>query len=205
MLEARVLITDLNGSPREWRNLQDSCCYYARDKVKFSYGESIFTFRGGRNEKGEQSLISIAPVVGVTGPMVGTKWLQTISRSVDRDIMYHRDLNICAYCGDQFPAHKLTIDHILPVSKGGKTTWMNCITACKPCNHRKADRTPEQAHKAGEDGMVLLYVPYVPNRNEKFILENRNILSDQMEFLVGRLDPKSRIVQNIDKYIRKAA
>jgi 5-methylcytosine-specific restriction endonuclease McrA len=55
---------------------------------------------------------------------------------------------------------------------------MNLVTACKVCNNRKADRTPEAA------GMKLHYVPYVPNRYEAFILSIRMILADLLVFLL---------------------
>jgi hypothetical protein len=69
----------------------------------------------------------------------------------------------------------LSRDHVVPVSHGGRDSWTNSVTACKKCNIRKANRTPEQA------GMPLIYVPYVPNRHEQFILRNRRILADQMD------------------------
>ena len=55
--------------------------------------------------------------------------------------MYMRDLFQCQYCNDVFDYEELTIDHVLPRSEGGKTTWTNCVTACKPCNHRKGSKT----------------------------------------------------------------
>jgi len=61
------------------------------------------------------------------------------------------------------------------------------VTACKSCNHRKGNRTPEQAH------MGLLYAPYVPSLWEDFILRNRRILADQMEFLMSHLPKTSRL------------
>lgn len=58
----------------------------------------------------------------------------------------------CAYCGG--PAE--TVDHVLPRSRGGGSTWLNLVAACYPCNSFKADRTPAEA------GMVLHVVPHVP-------------------------------------------
>lgn len=55
--------------------------------------------------------------------------------------MYMRDLFKCQYCDDVFDWEDLTIDHVLPVSKGGKTVWDNCVTSCKSCNHRKGNST----------------------------------------------------------------
>ena len=67
-----------------------------------------------------------------------------------RSTIFMRDRHQCQYCGEEKPAGDLTLDHILPVCQGGPTTWDNIVTACQPCNYRKADRTPEQA------GMALL-------------------------------------------------
>jgi 5-methylcytosine-specific restriction endonuclease McrA len=73
----------------------------------------------------------------------------------------------------------LTRDHVVPASRGGSSAWENCVTACRHCNQRKDDRTPEEA------GMKLLAVPYTPNLAEYLILSNRRILADQMEFLLS--------------------
>ena len=64
-----------------------------------------------------------------------------------------RDENTCQYCGKEFSSDDLTMDHIVPKAKGGKKSWKNIVTACKPCNQKKGSRTPEQA------GMRLLRVP----------------------------------------------
>ena len=65
-----------------------------------------------------------------------------------------RDGHRCAYCGR--PAS--TVDHVLPQSRGGATTWQNAVAACAPCNHRKANRTPAEA------GLRLRLRPYSPTR-----------------------------------------
>jgi 5-methylcytosine-specific restriction endonuclease McrA len=59
--------------------------------------------------------------------------------------IYKRDKSTCQYCGARPGVHELTIDHILPRSHGGVSSWENCVLACVDCNSRKADRTPEQA------------------------------------------------------------
>lgn len=71
--------------------------------------------------------------------------------------LFKRDKYTCMYCGVQPGPEELTIDHILPRSKGGVSSWENCALACVPCNKRKADRTPEQA------GMKLRRVPKKPS------------------------------------------
>jgi 5-methylcytosine-specific restriction endonuclease McrA len=67
-----------------------------------------------------------------------------------------RDRDTCQYCGQQPGRSQLTVDHILPRSRGGPTTWDNVVTACRECNHRKGGRTPEEA------SMILMTVPRQP-------------------------------------------
>lgn len=55
--------------------------------------------------------------------------------------LYLRDLYTCQYCSTALPRNFLTIDHVTPISKGGRTTWTNCVAACNPCNSRKGNKT----------------------------------------------------------------
>lgn len=73
--------------------------------------------------------------------------LPRISVSFNRRNLFTRDRFTCQYCGAQPGGEELTIDHVVPRSQGGQTTWDNCVLACVACNHQKADRTPEQAGK----------------------------------------------------------
>lgn len=66
-----------------------------------------------------------------------------------------RDKHRCAYCGSV--SDKLTIDHVVPKSRGGKTNFENCVAACYPCNNKKGDKEPYEA------GMKLLVKPYKPS------------------------------------------
>ena len=56
-----------------------------------------------------------------------------------------RDHHACQYCGAQPGAASITIDHVMPRSQGGASSWTNCVAACVRCNTLKADRTPDQA------------------------------------------------------------
>ena len=78
--------------------------------------------------------------------------------------LFLRDLLICQYCGQSFPAHELTFDHVIPKAQGGRTNWKNVVAACSPCNLKKGGRTPEQAN------MPLYRQPHVPTTWE--LLEN---------------------------------
>ena len=88
--------------------------------------------------------------------------LPTRSLSFSRHHVFKRDHFICQYCGSHPGKGKLqredmTIDHVLPKSRGGITEWKNCVCACLDCNSKKADKTPEEA------GMELIKKPKKPN------------------------------------------
>ena len=184
-----ILITDSAGTPKNWVATETGACYYARQKVLWETGPTVKTFLGGISAiNGSQSKIQVSSIIGVSGPILGHEFYFRDSVYAERMMLYARDKHICAYCGNRFEDRNLTIDHVLPKSKGGKNTWVNCVTACRTCNHKKADRTPEQAR------MHLLYVPYSPNLFEKMILKNRKILQDQMQFLIIRVAKHSRLL-----------
>jgi 5-methylcytosine-specific restriction endonuclease McrA len=70
--------------------------------------------------------------------------------------VHTRDKFRCQYCAERFPTEELTFDHVVPRSRGGRTTWENIVTCCAECNRKKAARTPEEA------GMKLLAKPKKP-------------------------------------------
>ncbi len=70
--------------------------------------------------------------------------------------VFLRDRFTCQYCLGQFPAHELTFDHVVPRSRGGRTHWLNIVTACTQCNLTKGDRLPEEC------GMYPATRPYAP-------------------------------------------
>jgi hypothetical protein len=76
---------------------------------------------------------------------------------LSRKNIYLRDSRTCQYCGLPFGDNRLTLDHVIPQAQGGKSTWDNLVCACQSCNHRKADRTPEQW--VGDGGWPLLRKP----------------------------------------------
>jgi 5-methylcytosine-specific restriction endonuclease McrA len=75
---------------------------------------------------------------------------------LSRRTVLARDHYTCQYCGACPGKSALTIDHVLPRSRGGPTTWENVVTACDTCNRRKGNRTPEEAH------MPLKRTPFQP-------------------------------------------
>lgn len=71
--------------------------------------------------------------------------VRTNAVTFNRRNLYKRDHYTCQYCGRQPGSEELTIDHVLPRSRGGTSTWENCVLACLDCNNRKANRTPAEA------------------------------------------------------------
>ena len=64
----------------------------------------------------------------------------------NRRNIFARDENTCQYCKRHFPQSQLSLDHVMPKSRDGKTTWENVVCSCVKCNTRKGDRTPEEAN-----------------------------------------------------------
>lgn len=76
-----------------------------------------------------------------------------------RRALFRRDNYSCQYCGKKPGSSELTIDHVVPRSQGGLTTWENCVLACISCNIKKADK------KLSDVNMKLQNVPVRPNKN----------------------------------------
>ena len=91
--------------------------------------------------------------------------LKTVVKFISRGIrpsrknILSRDKNQCQYCGIIEAPNDMTIDHVIPRSRGGGNTWSNLVTCCKKCNQKKRDRTPEEAN------MNLLNKPRRPKNS----------------------------------------
>ena len=183
----KVLKLSAQGLPQSWISLEQAVIHYAAQEVRWEAGGDVAIFHGGHNAiSGQQSIITVNSIIGTKGvPNINPFDLRP---GLTNAKLFARDRNICAYCGDHFHESELTREHIVPFGQNGQDHWMNVVTACRACNARKANRTPEQAR------MPLLYAPYVPSLWEDFILRNRRILTDQMEFLMAHLPRHSRLV-----------
>ncbi len=78
---------------------------------------------------------------------------------LNRRNIYARDKNHCQYCGKRFPTSDLSLDHVVPRSRGGSASWENLVCCCLKCNVRKGGRTPAEA------GMKLITPPARPRRS----------------------------------------
>jgi 5-methylcytosine-specific restriction endonuclease McrA len=98
------------------------------------------------------------------------------SRALSRKNILLRDRNTCQYCATVLPSSELTLDHVIPRSRGGLSTWENLVACCHSCNRRKGNQSPTEA------GMKLMREPRAFNLHT-----SRHIMR-----LMGRSDDKWR-------------
>jgi 5-methylcytosine-specific restriction endonuclease McrA len=91
--------------------------------------------------------------------LLGYDRLPAQSVKLNRRNIFARDGNLCQYCGKHFATSEMSLDHVLPRSRGGATTWQNLVCCCVKCNARKGGRTPPEAR------MKLIRKPVKPKRN----------------------------------------
>ena len=141
-----ILKLNKAGSPVAWIDFEEAAKIISKNLVLWTLGTDVNTLYGGtQRATGLRSSMDFPPIIAVKG-RVKEKAVPRISNR----LLFARDNNTCLYCGNVFCSKELTRDHVIPASKDGPNTWENCVTSCKRDNHRKADRTPEQA------GMELL-------------------------------------------------
>ncbi len=180
-----LLAVDCTGRPMHWAGWQEAVRHYVLEQVAWTVGDPAAVVRGGISVSGVRSRVLLHPVIALHGADGGL--FEGYTPPLSNPALFARDKYRCLYCGEDLLHRKAlaTCDHVRPRSRGGANTWENVVTACKACNSRKDDRTPEEA------GLRLLAVPYAPNYVEHLILANRRILSDQMAFLAKRV-PRNR-------------
>jgi len=124
-----ILKLDAGGLPVGWIHWQTAVTLYARERVRWEAGEERFAIAGGINARtGERSHFQIGSIIAVADR--SRRFTHGVPLLTNRTL-FQRDQNLCLYCGVVYGASHLTRDHIMPASRGGDTTWENCVTACK--------------------------------------------------------------------------
>jgi hypothetical protein len=182
-----VLALDVGGIPRQWLNLEQAILYQAKGQVAWSLGDTIAKFRGGVQNDGTESVLETPSIIAIKGGE-GFNPAKFGTVVLSNKTLFGRDRHVCAYCGGHFNSNHLSRDHIIPMSRGGENKWMNVVTACKKCNSQKSDKSLKEAN------LELIYMPYEPNHYEHIILQNRNILADQMDYLRTGVPKHSRVL-----------
>lgn len=162
-LERRVLVLNKSWIPVNVTTVKRAMCLLYADLARVVDAKTYETYgfqrwcREGVAKAFIKSVTMDIPVPEVIVLMsyngVKVKQDTTFSRSK----LLKRDNYTCQYCGEKLTGPNLTIDHILPRSRGGQTSWTNCVLACYRCNIKKDDKTPEEAK------MKLLCKPGIPS------------------------------------------
>ena len=142
-MDASVLVLNQDYQPLSVCSVQRSVKLLFMDKAEMLHDYPDRKIRTVSDEYSYPSVIRLRRYINLPYTKI------VLSR---RNIM-KRDGNRCQYCGI---GRNLTIDHVVPRSRGGRDTWENLVTACDDCNVRKGNRTPEEA------GMPLKKKPYRP-------------------------------------------
>jgi len=151
-MEPRTLVLSPWAAPNRIASWQEAICLIVLGKAHV-----VESYHATEHDPATSQhwTIPIPAVVQLTTDIDYNKTSVKFSRSN----VLARDKYRCCYCpphSSRKTAKELTYDHVVPRSKGGKTTWNNIVMACKPCNRRKANRTPQAA------GMKMHFKPYVP-------------------------------------------
>ena len=185
-----VLACDCAGNPSAWLSNEMAVHLVATDRVLAPLGEHARVIYGGVNAaSGRRSSIELSSILLTNARVRQHRWERHYEAPLTNRALFARDGYLCLYCGRVFRSGELTRDHIVPVSRGGDNCWTNVATACRSCNQRKNNRTPEQW------GHLLLAVPFAPNWAEFLYLKNsRKIVVDQMDFLKVRFRQNSPLL-----------
>ena len=164
MLSSSVLVLNLNYEPI-------NICNVRRAVVLLSKGKAEL-LEDGDGEVHTSRLTMIIPSVIRLVYLVRRPF---VKRKLSKKEIFLRDRYVCQYCGLQ--TKDLTLDHVKPRRQDGVHSWENVVSACSPCNRRKAGHTPAEA------GMHLLRTPKAPYPSPYYLLHNRTILEEWRKFI----------------------
>ncbi len=162
MLSSQVLVLNRTFVPVHITSLKQALCMLYRGVAKVVGDQyELFDF----DTWSELSIAQDEDRIGLVDKAIRVPrviLLQVYDRIPRRPVrfsrinVYLRDHNTCQYCARALPRSELNLDHVVPISLGGKTEWENIVCSCIPCNLKKGGRSPEQAH------MKLIRKPVKP-------------------------------------------
>lgn len=149
----RALLLNTDYTPLHFISDFDAITLFYKGRAEVIEGMS------GKKSEWDETFNSPSTSIRVPATMrllrrVNKKWKPPRFR---KKVLFNRDNWSCQFCGLKLNWENITIDHVMPSSRGGGTNWLNCVASCKPCNKRKANRTPEEA------GMRLRQKPAMPS------------------------------------------
>ena len=157
LLNSPVLVLNQNYQPLNVCNVRRAIVLLGRGKAEIII-----------NGRGHIRTISLLVQVPSVIRLVYMVRRPLVRRRLSRRAIFYRDGFRCQYCGKE--SKNMTLDHIMPRSRGGPHVWENVVSACIPCNHRKAGLTPKEAN------MRMLKKPTAPRPNPYYMFHHRSIL-----------------------------
>ena len=164
MITSSVLVLNLNYEPVNVCNIRRAVILLGKGKAEL--------LENGRGEI--HTVKSSMPIPSVIR-LVYLVRRPFAQRKLSKKEIFLRDRYTCQYCSLQ--TRELTLDHVRPRRQAGEHTWENIVSACIPCNRKKAGRTPTEA------GMALLRQPKAPYPNPYYVLHNHTILEEWRKFI----------------------
>lgn len=184
VLHRKTLVLNRNWVPVNVILVQDAIVKACSERAKILDTETMYpctfdewierTPKAGAPVVRSQHIVCEAPSI-IT--LTDYDHYPDLSVVFSRRNLYIRDKNTCQYCGCKPGTKELSIDHVVPTSRGGRTCWENCVLACTNCNARKANRFPSEAK------MYLKRKPIRPSWHMKYVLKVRRIPEDWAKFL----------------------
>ena len=124
-MSPHILALDVAGAPHRWINVRDAAHYYATDMIAWAIGTNEFVLRGGtQRATGLQSMIRASSIIAIKGKDFIVRHFDH-EPTLTKEMLLARDRHLCAYCAQSFRFGELDMEHIVPISKGGATSWMN--------------------------------------------------------------------------------
>ena len=163
-ISAPVLVLNQNYQPL-------NICNVRRAVVLVCVGKAEIITNGNMEIKSISSILPEPTVIRLSHMVKRPPSKSKLSRKA----VFFRDKFTCQYCNNK--TTQLTLDHVIPRSKGGAHTWENVTSACIKCNHKKASKTPREA------SMKLISKPMAPRPNPYNIFIHRKIEDDCIPFI----------------------
>lgn len=151
VLSEPVLVLNKNWQPVAFHDVQTAITAVTRDQacVLDPVTYALMNFEEWAESGFETERVIRTPTLQVPAPEITilVKYADRPPRGVSfsKPNLSRRDGYSCQYCGERLPERQLQIEHVVPRSRGGPTTWENCVAACADCNQQKANKTPQEA------------------------------------------------------------
>lgn len=137
----RALLLNADFTPLHFLSDHDAITLFYKGRAEIVHGMN------GKQSVWDEVFRSPSTSINVPATMrlikrVNKKWRQP---RFNKKVLFNRDGWKCQYCNFKLSWETVTVEHVMPSSRGGALSWQNCVAACKPCNKRKANKTPEEA------------------------------------------------------------